>query len=186
MPTEFRDVLSRVYVTRGRLQNCQTDFRFSTPSPGGALVTKKVFLHNISGTGSAGKPKFSGSIGILSWYHTVKGTPSQISTSGLTDVQIFRGTQTGRSLAGVLSEICKRDRRHCTRDERNCALNETPTYRSRTVRPPGGSKVWSFFVVLGLIGGIAPFPHLYRYLKNSFTSLSIDEDTTTSISGLMF
>ena len=160
LPTEFRDVLSRVYVTRGRLQNCQTDFRFSTPSPGGALVTKKVFLHNISGTGSAGKPKFSGSIGILSWYHTVKGTPSQISTSGLTDVQIFRGTQTGRSLAGVLSEICKRDRRHCTRDERNCALNETPTYRSRTVRPPGGSKVGSFFVVSGLIGGIAPFPHL--------------------------
>ena len=120
-------------------------------------------------------------MGNISWYQNVEGTRSPISTSGLTDVQIFRGTQTGRSLAGVLFKTCERDRRHCTRDERNCVLNETPTYQSRTVWPPGGSKVGSFFVVLGLIGGIAPFPQLWRYLKNSFPSLSIDEDTTTLI-----
>ena len=117
LPTEFRDVLSRVYVPRGCLQNCKTDFRFSTPSPGGALVTEKGFSHNISGTGSAKKPIFSGSIGNLSWYHTVKGTRSPISTSGLTDVQIFRETKTGGFLAGILFKICERDQRHCTKDK---------------------------------------------------------------------
>ena len=117
LPTEFRYVLSRIWAPRGYLQNCQTDFWFSTPSPGGALVNKKVIFPNISRTWSERKPKFSGSIGNLSGYQPVEGRWSPISTSGLTDVRSFRWDQNGG--------IC------CWSSIRNLGTRPTPLYEGR-------------------------------------------------------
>ena len=111
---------------------------------------RKSVFHNISGTGSARKPKISR----VDREH-FRGTrmSKELGLRFLLPVwrtsEFFDGTKTGGFLAGVLFKICKQDQRYCTKNERNCAVNETPIIQVKRFGRQGAPKSGHFSLFQG-------------------------------------
>ena len=95
LPTGYRVQIFVTYVPQMGLQNCKTDFWFSTSSPDGARVCEKGHPLDISKTRRDKKLKIGGWLEDVLRYLTAKGILFPVSTSGFMNLSIFDGTKTG-------------------------------------------------------------------------------------------